>query len=32
MDPQEVGCVAWRGSIWLRIGTGNDPSGSIKYR
>jgi hypothetical protein len=22
MDLQEVGCGAWTGSIWLRIGTG----------
>jgi hypothetical protein len=22
MDLQEMGCVAWPGSIWLRIGTG----------
>jgi hypothetical protein len=22
MDLQEVGCVAWTGSSWLRIGTG----------
>jgi len=23
MDLQEVGCGEWRGSIWLRIGTGS---------
>jgi len=22
MDQQEVGCGAWTGSIWLRVGTG----------
>jgi hypothetical protein len=30
MDLQEVGWWAWTGLIWLRIGTGNEPSGSIK--
>jgi len=31
MDLQEVGCGAWTGLIWLRIGTGgNEPSGTIK--
>ena len=24
MDLQEVGCVAWTGSIWPRIGTGGE--------
>jgi hypothetical protein len=37
MNIQEVGCVAWTGLSWLRIGTvagscecGNEPPGSIK--
>jgi hypothetical protein len=37
MDLQEVGCGAWTGSNWLRIGQvagtcecGNEPSGTIK--
>jgi hypothetical protein len=33
MDLQEVGVGgggAWTGLIWLRIGCGNEPSGSIK--
>jgi hypothetical protein len=36
MNLQDVGCGAWTGSIWLRIGAGggtskcgNEPSGSI---
>jgi hypothetical protein len=24
MDVREVGCGAWTGSIWLRIGTGGE--------
>jgi hypothetical protein len=31
MDLQEIGCGVWTGSSWLRIGTGNEPLGSIKW-
>ena len=30
MDLKEMRWEAWTGLIWLRMGTGNEPSGSIK--